>query len=233
VVVVVVVVVVRVAAHSIAMRAIGEADAIEAAQVDERIDGAVDRRTAQPWVAPPQDVPEIVGREVGAGGCEFGQLFGDEALRARGVPVRMLGPGCMIALALTVSEATLLLFALLRLPAAIAQQVTNRPYAAAPLHRVGWLRLARHRRRLQHGLSQQRLHQPAGLWQLRTCAPAYLRTAATSVFARVRSAMCGSGRNIGWLVICRVQVHLLAHLAALRDPAGLDTSPELLLAKYL
>lgn len=57
---------------------------------------------------------------------------------AQGVPVRMLGLGFMVLLAVTVSEATLavgalLVFALLLLPAAIANQVTSRPYAALAL----------------------------------------------------------------------------------------------------
>lgn len=54
---------------------------------------------------------------------------------ARGVPVRTVGLSFMVLLAVTVSEATLavgalLVFALLLLPAAIAQRVTTRPYAA-------------------------------------------------------------------------------------------------------
>jgi zinc/manganese transport system permease protein len=57
---------------------------------------------------------------------------------AQGVPVRMLGLGFMVLLAVTVSEATLavgalLVFALLLLPAAIAHQMTGRPYAALAL----------------------------------------------------------------------------------------------------
>jgi zinc/manganese transport system permease protein len=57
---------------------------------------------------------------------------------ARGVPVRILGLGFMVLLAVTVSEATLavgalLVFALLLLPAAIAHQVTTRPYAGMAL----------------------------------------------------------------------------------------------------
>lgn len=52
---------------------------------------------------------------------------------ARGVPVRLLGLGFMIVLAVTVSEATLavgalLVFALLLLPAAIAHQVASHPF---------------------------------------------------------------------------------------------------------
>jgi zinc/manganese transport system permease protein len=57
---------------------------------------------------------------------------------ARGVPVRILGLGFMALLAVTVSEATLavgalLVFALVLLPAAIAHQVTTRPYAGMAL----------------------------------------------------------------------------------------------------
>src|SRR3984893_10004451 len=67
----------------------------------------------------------------------FASLDPDVAA-ARGVPVRGLGFFFMALLAVTVSEATLavgalLVFALLLLPAAIAQQVTSRPYAALPL----------------------------------------------------------------------------------------------------
>ena len=61
----------------------------------------------------------------------FASLDPDVAA-SRGVPVRMLGLSFMVLLALTVSEATtavgaLLVFALLLLPAAIAQQVVTRP----------------------------------------------------------------------------------------------------------
>ena len=64
----------------------------------------------------------------------FASLDPDVAA-AKGIPVRFLGLAFMALLAITVSEATLavgalLVFALLLLPAAIAQQVTNRPYAA-------------------------------------------------------------------------------------------------------
>ena len=57
---------------------------------------------------------------------------------ARGVPVRILGLGFMVLLAVTVSVATLavgalLVFALLLLPAAIAHKVTTRPYAGMAL----------------------------------------------------------------------------------------------------
>jgi zinc/manganese transport system permease protein len=67
----------------------------------------------------------------------FASLDPDVAA-ARGVPVRMLGLGFMVLLAVTVSEATmavgaLLVFALLLLPAAIAQQLIGRPYAALAL----------------------------------------------------------------------------------------------------
>ncbi|HJT59795.1 MAG TPA: metal ABC transporter permease [Ktedonobacteraceae bacterium] len=67
----------------------------------------------------------------------FASLDPDVAT-AKGVPVRSLGLGFMVLLAITVSEATLavgalLVFALLLLPAAIAQQVTNRPYSAFAL----------------------------------------------------------------------------------------------------
>lgn len=67
----------------------------------------------------------------------FASLDTDVAA-AKGVPVRFLGLAFMALLAITVSEATLavgalLVFALLLLPAAIAQQVTNRPYAALAL----------------------------------------------------------------------------------------------------
>ena len=67
----------------------------------------------------------------------FASLDPDVAA-ARGVPVRGLGFFFMALLAVTVSEATLavgalLVFALLLLPAAIAQQVTNRPYTALAL----------------------------------------------------------------------------------------------------
>jgi zinc/manganese transport system permease protein len=67
----------------------------------------------------------------------FASLDPDVAA-ARGVPVRALGFGFMVLLAVTVSEATLavgalLVFALLLLPAAIAHQLTTRPYAALAL----------------------------------------------------------------------------------------------------
>jgi zinc/manganese transport system permease protein len=57
---------------------------------------------------------------------------------AQGVPVRALGLFFMVLLAVTVSEATLavgalLVFALLLLPAAIAHQVTSHPYTALAL----------------------------------------------------------------------------------------------------
>ena len=61
----------------------------------------------------------------------FASLDPDVAA-AQGVPVRLLGVGFMVLLAITVSEATLavgalLVFALLLLPAAIAHQVSSRP----------------------------------------------------------------------------------------------------------
>ncbi|EFH80814.1 metal ABC transporter permease [Ktedonobacter racemifer] len=64
----------------------------------------------------------------------FASLDPDVAA-AHGVPVRALGLGFMVLLAITVSEATLavgalLVFALLLLPAAIAYQVVSRPFAA-------------------------------------------------------------------------------------------------------
>src|SRR5947208_1330730 len=67
----------------------------------------------------------------------FASLDPDVAA-ARGVPVRGIGFFFMALLAVTVSEATLavgalLVFALLLLPAAIAHQVTNRPYTALAL----------------------------------------------------------------------------------------------------
>ena len=67
----------------------------------------------------------------------FASLDPDVAA-ARGVPVRALGFVFMALLAVTVSEATLavgalLVFALLLLPAAIAHQVTSRPYTALAL----------------------------------------------------------------------------------------------------
>ena len=67
----------------------------------------------------------------------FASLDPDVAA-ARGVPVRTLGLFFMVLLAITVSEATLavgalLVFALLLLPAAIAHQVTGRPYTALAL----------------------------------------------------------------------------------------------------
>jgi zinc/manganese transport system permease protein len=67
----------------------------------------------------------------------FASLDPDVAA-AQGVPVRLLGLGFMVLLAVTVSEATLavgalLVFALLLLPAAIAHQVTSRPFAALAL----------------------------------------------------------------------------------------------------
>ncbi len=67
----------------------------------------------------------------------FASLDPDVAA-AQGVPVRLLGLGFMVLLAVTVSEATmavgaLLVFALLLLPAAIALQVTSRPYVALAL----------------------------------------------------------------------------------------------------
>lgn len=67
----------------------------------------------------------------------FASLDPDVAA-ARGVPVRMLGLGFMVLLAMTVSMATLaigalLVFALVLLPAAIAQHLTIRPYQALAL----------------------------------------------------------------------------------------------------
>jgi zinc/manganese transport system permease protein len=67
----------------------------------------------------------------------FASLDPDVAA-AQGVPVRALGLLFMVLLAVTVSEATLavgalLVFALLLLPAAIAHQVTTRPYGALAL----------------------------------------------------------------------------------------------------
>lgn len=64
----------------------------------------------------------------------FASLDPDVAA-ARGVPVRLLGLGFMVLLAVTVSLATLtigalLVFALLLLPAAAAQQLTTHPYRA-------------------------------------------------------------------------------------------------------
>ena len=60
---------------------------------------------------------------------------------ARGIPVRLLGLFFMVLLAVTVAEAVqavgaLLVFALLLLPAAIAQRLTTRPYAALGLAAV-------------------------------------------------------------------------------------------------
>ncbi|GHO80279.1 ABC transporter permease [Ktedonobacter sp. SOSP1-85] len=70
----------------------------------------------------------------------FASLDPDVAA-AHGVPVRALGLGFMVLLAITVSEATLavgalLVFALLLLPAAIAYQVVSRPLAALGLAAV-------------------------------------------------------------------------------------------------
>lgn len=67
----------------------------------------------------------------------FASLDPDVAA-AHGVPVRTVGLGFMALLAITVSEATLavgalLVFALLLLPAAIAYQVISRPFAAIAL----------------------------------------------------------------------------------------------------
>jgi zinc/manganese transport system permease protein len=67
----------------------------------------------------------------------FASLDPDVAA-AQGVPVRALGLFFMALLAITVSEATLavgalLVFALLLLPAAIAHQLTTRPYVALAL----------------------------------------------------------------------------------------------------
>ncbi|HZR42976.1 MAG TPA: metal ABC transporter permease [Ktedonobacteraceae bacterium] len=67
----------------------------------------------------------------------FASLDPDVAA-ARGVPVRALGLGFMVLLAVTVSEATLavgalLVFALLLLPAAIAHQVVSRPFVGLSL----------------------------------------------------------------------------------------------------
>ncbi len=70
----------------------------------------------------------------------FASLDPDVAA-ARGVPVRVLGLAFMALLAITVSEATLavgalLVFALLLLPAAIAHQIVTRPFAALALSAV-------------------------------------------------------------------------------------------------
>lgn len=71
---------------------------------------------------------------------------------AQGVPVRLLGLGFMVLLAVTVSEATLamgalLVFALLLLPAAIAHQISSRPgtslaLAAGLAVAITWLGIA-------------------------------------------------------------------------------------------
>lgn len=71
---------------------------------------------------------------------------------ARGIPVRMLGAGFLVALAVTAAEATqavgaLLLLGLLAAPAAAAQRLTTRPYRALVLSAVvavtcTWLGLA-------------------------------------------------------------------------------------------
>ncbi|GAC1425388.1 MAG: metal ABC transporter permease [Ktedonobacteraceae bacterium] len=70
----------------------------------------------------------------------FASLDPDVAA-ARGVPVRILGLVFIVLLAVTVSEATqavgaLLVFALLLLPAAIAHQIISRPFAALALAAV-------------------------------------------------------------------------------------------------
>ncbi|GCF08586.1 metal ABC transporter permease [Dictyobacter arantiisoli] len=67
----------------------------------------------------------------------FASLDPDVAA-ARGIPVRFLGAGFMILLAITVAEATMavgafLAFALLLLPAALAHQTTSRPFVALSL----------------------------------------------------------------------------------------------------
>lgn len=67
----------------------------------------------------------------------FASLDPDVAA-AQGVPVRLLGLGFMVLLAVTVSFATmavgaLLVFALLLLPAAMAHQMTGRPFLALGL----------------------------------------------------------------------------------------------------
>jgi zinc/manganese transport system permease protein len=67
----------------------------------------------------------------------FASLDPDVAA-AHGVPVRLLGLSFMVLLAVTVSEATLavgalLVFALLLLPAAIAHQLSSRPFPAIVL----------------------------------------------------------------------------------------------------
>ncbi|MBV9708969.1 MAG: metal ABC transporter permease [Chloroflexi bacterium] len=67
----------------------------------------------------------------------FASLDPDVAA-ARGIPVRVLGLGFMVLLAITVSEAilavgALLVFALLLLPAAIANQIVTRPFVALVL----------------------------------------------------------------------------------------------------
>lgn len=67
----------------------------------------------------------------------FASLDPDVAA-AQGVPVRLLGLGFLVLLAVTVSFATmaigaLLVFALLLLPAAIAHQLTSRPFLALGL----------------------------------------------------------------------------------------------------
>lgn len=61
-----------------------------------------------------------------------------EAARARGAPVRLLGMGFLVVLAITVSESVqvvgaLLIFSLLVTPAAVAQRLTTRPYLAMTL----------------------------------------------------------------------------------------------------
>ena len=70
----------------------------------------------------------------------FASLDPDVA-SARGVPIRLLSLGFMVLLAITVSEATLavgalLVFALLLLPAAIAHHIVSRPFVALTLAAV-------------------------------------------------------------------------------------------------
>lgn len=78
-----VVVVLVAAAHAIAMRSIGELDAVQQAGVDQHFYGAVDRRTSQARLAVAEILPEIIHRKVPPAMRQFDQTLGNHPARAR------------------------------------------------------------------------------------------------------------------------------------------------------
>jgi len=70
-------------ADAIAVRAIGELDAIEQTRVDQHLNGTIDGSAPQAWFALAQLLPEIIHRKVAATLSQFDQALGDDAARAR------------------------------------------------------------------------------------------------------------------------------------------------------